>query len=178
MPQLNWDSLTMAAVLMTLQMMAFIRGTLSGLKQRGDTLWGKMVINNWSQSLTSSILSRCQIDADSTTATNEGLDSMPSAVDLSMLASPICCGSNALAQGSRTEPTGQFSRVVSGGMFKVSLMFMCDQAKYLSNNLHRLIASLKVTNIPLKPHLTSSSLRTLIQPQTLSTWPSPSKNFI
>ena len=63
---------------------------------------------------------RCQVDADDNTEVNGGFTiESRNAIDLGDLASPVCCGSNALRPDSNTEKTGEFTRSAAGGSLKV-----------------------------------------------------------
>merc|ERR1712025_449481 len=63
---------------------------------------------------------KCQVVGDEETGTNGGFIGERVYPQNPQPGTPLCCGSNALPEGAKVDPTGNFTRHASGGAFKVT----------------------------------------------------------
>merc|ERR1711971_1408670 len=63
---------------------------------------------------------KCQVSGDEETGVNDGFTSSRVFPKIPDPHSPLCCGSDAMPPGSKTTPTGNFTRQAAGGAFQVT----------------------------------------------------------
>merc|ERR1719341_3165666 len=78
---------------------------------------------------------KCQVSGDEETGVNNGFTSSRVFPKIPDPHSPLCCGSDAMPPGSKTMPTGNFTRQAAGGAFQVT-----NEVDLEANNLPGMIA--------------------------------------